>query len=334
MADRTTEDAAAPIARGDVEAAYERIRRHLRRTPTIDVDIADFAGAPVGASILKLEFLQHSGSFKARGAFANLLLREPPGAGVVAASGGNHGAAVAFAARRLGVPATIFVPSVASPAKLEQIRSYGADLRVGGDRYDDALRASIAHQRETGALSAHAFDQDETLMGQGSVALEFAEQASPDTILVATGGGGLLGGMAAYLEGRIRLVAVEPETAPSLYNARAAGRPIDAPAGGVAADSLAPKRIGEKAYGLAERFVERAVLVSDQAIVDAQAALWKTLRVVVEPGGAAALAALLSGAYRPEAGERVGVLLCGANTTAVDFSVATAAAPAGKNANR
>ncbi|MBM7069339.1 threonine/serine dehydratase [Actibacterium sp. 188UL27-1] len=301
----------------DVEAAFDVIAPHIRKTPVLAVDPADFglaAGAPLQ---FKLEFLQHSGSFKARGALTNLLTRTVPQAGVVAASGGNHGAAVAFAARHVGHPAKIFVPSVAPDGKRDRIRGYGADLVIAGDLYDDARAASQAWAQQTGALAIHAFDQPETLAGQGTVALEFAEQALLDTILVATGGGGLIGGMAAYLQGRTKLVSVEPEAAPTLAHALAAGGPVDAPAGGLAADSLAPRRIGDRAYILAAAHVSEAVLVPDPAIRDAQIALWQTLRIVTEPGGAAAFAALLSGAYRPAPDERVGILLCGANTDAV-----------------
>jgi threonine dehydratase len=270
--------------------------------------------------VLKLEFLQHTGSFKPRGAFASLLTQTAPEAGVVAASGGNHGVAVAYAAMRLGLRATIFVPNVASPAKLGRIRFYGAELVVGGERYADALEASEEFAARTGALPVHAYDQPATLLGQGSVGLEIeADTPEIDTLLVAVGGGGLIGGISAWYEGRIRIVAVEPELAPTLHDALAAGRPVDAPAGGIAADSLAPRRVGRLMFPIAQRFVERAVLVSDEAIRDAQQRLWSALRIVAEPGGAAALAALICGRYRPAPGERVAVLLCGANTVAVDF---------------
>jgi threonine dehydratase len=295
------------------------IRPHIRHTPIIRVDAGDLgiAGEPL---VLKLEFLQHTGSFKPRGAFANLLTRQVPAAGIVAASGGNHGAAVAYAAMRLGIRATIFVPNVASPAKLERIRSYGAELVVGGARYADALAASEDFAGRTGALPVHAYDQPETVLGQGTVGLEIeADAPDIDTLLVAAGGGGLIGGVAAWYEGRIRIVAAEPELAPTLHDALAAGRPVDAPAGGIAADSLAPRQVGALMFPIAQRFVERAVLVSDDAIREAQHVLWSALRIAAEPGGAAALAALTSGRYRPAPGERVAVLLCGANTNAVDF---------------
>src|SRR4029077_5758220 len=271
--------------------------------------------------IFKLELLQHSGSFKARGAFANLLLLKIPQAGVVAASGGNHGAAVAFAAMKLGVPAKIFVPTVASLEKIERIRGYGADLVVTGERYAEALAASEQWAAESGALTVHAYDQPETILGQGSVGLEFEQQCPDlDSLLVAVGGGGLIGGVASWYSNRIKIVGVEPEAAPTLTNALQAGRPIDSPAGGIAADSLAPKRVGELMFPIAQKYVHNVQLVTDPEIQQAQEALWKALRVVAEPGGAAAFAAILSGRYQPQAGERVGVLVCGGNTAAVDFA--------------
>jgi threonine dehydratase len=307
------------ITRERIAATEATIRPYVRRTPLLATDMADFGLAP-GALTFKLEFLQHSGSFKARGAFANLLLRKPPAAGVVAASGGNHGVAVAHAAHRLGVPATIFVPDVASAAKQAAIRFYGAKLVIAGSLYADALAASKAHIEKTGAMAIHAYDQAETLLGQGSVGIEL-EQDVPeiDTLLVAVGGGGLIGGIAAWYGRRVKIVAVEPEAAPTLRAAFAAGKPVDAPAGGIAADSLAPKRVGELMFPIARDNVAEIVLVSDDAIRRAQEALWSSLRVVTEPGGAAAFAALLSTRYKPQSGERVAVLLCGANTTAVRF---------------
>ena len=302
-----------------IAAAAQRIGPYVRRTPVIAVDGADF-GLNGVRLVFKLEFLQHAGSFKTRGAFNNLLSREIPDAGVVAASGGNHGAAVAYAAMKTGHPATIFVPSVASPAKLAQIRDYGARLEIAGERYDDALVASEAHVVKSGAAAIHAYDQPETLQGQGTVAMEFEEQSQGlDAVLVAVGGGGLIGGMAAWYAGRVPVIGVEPEAAPTLTRALEAGEPVDAPAGGIAADSLAPKRVGNLMFPIAQRYVERTVLVTDEAIRAAQRALWKTLRIAAEPGGAAALAALTSRAWTPQRGQTVGVLLCGANTTAVDF---------------
>ncbi|HTO62605.1 MAG TPA: threonine/serine dehydratase [Bradyrhizobium sp.] len=310
---------ASPITRERIAATEGVIRPHIRRTPLLKADLADFGLAP-GTLTVKLEMLQHSGSFKARGAFANLLLRKAPQAGVAAASGGNHGAAVAYAAQKLGVPAAIFVPDITSPAKAARIRSYGAELVIAGNRYADALAASEAHVEKTGAMPVHAFDQAETLLGQGSIGMEL-EQDAPDidTVLAAVGGGGLIGGIAAWYAGRTRVIAVEPEQAPTLHAALAAGQPVDAPAGGIAADSLAPRRVGELMFPIARAHVEKVVLVSDDAIRRAQRALWEALRVVAEPGGAAAFAALLSGQYDPAPGERVAVVLSGANTTAVDF---------------
>jgi threonine dehydratase len=267
-----------------------------------------------------LELLQHAGSFKTRGAFTNLLTRKIPGAGVVAASGGNHGAAVAYAAMKLGIPAKIFVPTISSPAKIQRIRDYRAELAVGGERYADALAASELWAEQSGALPIHAFDQRETLLGQGTIGLELEQQAPDlDALLVAVGGGGLIAGIASWYGGRTRIIGVEPEAAPTLTAALEAGRPVDAEAGGIAADSLAPRRIGELVFPIVRRLVERVVLVSDEAIRAAQRALWETLRVVAEPGGAAGFAALLSGRYRPNPGEHVGVLLSGGNTVAVNF---------------
>ena len=293
----------------------------MRVTPVVEADAADF-GLPPCRLVFKLEQLQHSGSFKARGAFANLLLRKMPEAGVVAASGGNHGAAVAYAAMRLGVPARIFVPTVSSPAKIERIRRYGADLVVGGERYADALAASETWAAESGAAGVHAYDQEETLLGQGTLALELATQA-PDveTLLVAVGGGGLIGGVAAWHAGDVKVVGVEPEGAPTLFRALAAGRPVDTEAGSIAADSLAPRRVGSLMFPIAQEHVAQVVLVSDDAIRASQRALWETLRIVAEPGAAAPFAALLDGVYRPARDERVAIVVSGGNTTAVDFAM-------------
>jgi len=310
----------ATIDRESIARTYQFIRPHIRRTPLVEVDGADFGlnGVPLA---FKLELLQHAGSFKPRGAFANLLMREVPEVGVVAASGGNHGAAVAFVARKLGRPARIFVPRVASPAKIARIRGYGADLVVTGERYDEALEASKAWAAQSGALVVHAYDRVETILGQGSVGLEFEEQAPGlDTLLVAVGGGGLIGGIAAWYSGRVKIIGVEPEAAPTLTEALKAGRPVDAAAGGIAADSLAPRRVGELMFPIAQKYVDRVVLVRDADIERAQETLWSVLQAATEPGGAAAFVPLLKGLYRPQPGERVGVLLCGANTTAVKFT--------------
>lgn len=297
------------ISRQRIAAAEALIHPYVRRTPTVEDE----------GLVFKLESLQHSGSFKVRGAFANLLTRDIPPAGVVAASGGNHGAAVAYAARALGVKARIYVPTVSSPAKMSRIKSYGAELVVEGERYAGALAAAERWAAESGALQVHAYDQQAALLGQGTVGMELEAQATVDTLLVAVGGGGLIGGVAAWYEGRVRIVGVEPRLAPTLTRALAAGRPVDAEAGGIAADSLAPRRVGELMFPIAQRFVHEVVLVEDEAIRAAQKRLWDSLRVVAEPGGAAAYAALLCGGYRPREDERVGVLVCGANTTAVDF---------------
>ena len=306
------------IGRTQIAAADRIIRPYIRRTPVIAVDAADF-GFSADRLIFKLEFLQHAGSFKTRGAFLNLLSRDIPKAGVAAASGGNHGAAVAYAAMKHGIPARIFVPEISSPAKIRRIHDYGAELVVGGDRYADALAASESWVARSGALAIHAYDQRETLLGQGTVGLELEGQADLDTLIVAVGGGGLIAGIAAWYEDRIRLVGAEPEAAPTLTKALAAGRPVDAEAGGIAADSLAPLRVGERVFPIVQRYVDEVVLVPDHAIRLAQETLWATLRIVVDPGGAAAFAALLSGGYRPQPGERIGILLSGGNTTAVNF---------------
>jgi threonine dehydratase len=312
-----------PLDRSQIAAVEKIIRPHVRRTPILETSGADFRLDSISL-ILKLEFLQHAGSFKSRGAFTNLLTRKIPKAGVVAASGGNHGVAVAYAAGKLGVPAKIFVPNVASPEKVERIRRCGADLVVVGERYADALAASEAWSAQSGAMPIHAYDQIETLLGQGTVGLEFEQQCpNLDTLLVAVGGGGLIGGIAAWYAGKVKLVGVEPEAAPTLANALNAGRPVDSPAGGIAADSLAPKRVGELMFPIAQKYVTKVILVKDDEITQAQEALWSILRVVTEPGGAAAFAALLARRYQPAPNERVGILLCGANTTAVNFAAIT-----------
>jgi threonine dehydratase len=298
------------IDREQIASVAPVIAPYVRRTPVFEFD---------GAT-LKLELMQHAGSFKTRGAFANLLLRSVPQAGVAAASGGNHGAAVAYAAMRLRIPAKIFVPSISSPMKIERIRAYGAQLVVGGERYADALAASEEWIAQSGAAPVHAFDQRETLLGQGTLGMEIAEQVPDvDTVLVAVGGGGLIGGIAAWFAGRVKVIAVEPEGAPTLAMALEAGKPVDAPAGSIAADSLAPRRVGELMLPIAQRYVERVVLVSDDAIAAAQKRLWHGATIVAEPGGAAAYAAMLCGAYEPKRGERVCVVVSGGNSAAVSL---------------
>jgi len=310
------------ISREQIQQTENVIRPYIRRTPILEVDGADF-GLDWIKIVFKLELFQHSGSFKARGAFTNILTREVPPVGVVAASGGNHGAAVAFAAMKLRKPATIFVPSVAAATKLDRIRSYGAELVITGDRYAESLEASEAWTAKSGALRIHAYEGDETLLGQGTLGFEL-EQQDPklDSLLVAVGGGGLIGGVAAWYQDRLKIIAVEPFEAPTLERALSAGRPVDAPAGGIAADSLAPRQVGQQMFPIAEKYVREVVLVTDEEIIEAQKKLWQSLRVVAEPGGAAAFAGLLSGRYKTKPGERVGVIVCGGNTNAVDFKTA------------
>lgn len=309
---------------GDIRAAAERIASHVRVTPVLDVEAEAFATP--GPISLKLEFLQRAGSFKARGAFNNLLSRDVPEAGVAAASGGNHGAAVACAAQALGHKARIFVPEISSPAKIARIRDFDADLVVGGARYADALEACQTFQAETGAIGIHAYDADETIAGQGTVGLEWGTQVPDlDTVLVAVGGGGLISGIAAWFQNRVKVVGVEPETSRALHAALEAGHPVDVEVSGVAADSLGARSVGNRNFEIARSFVDHVALVPDSAIEHAQSRLWTTLRIAAEPGGAAALAPIVSGAYVPAEGERVGVLICGANV-ALDKLAATAKA--------
>ena len=294
------------IARDEIRRVYDLIRPYLRRTPVVELDLP-------GPVTLKLEQFQCAGSFKARGAFTNLLLRDVPPAGVAAASGGNHGAAVAYAAHRLGIPARIFVPTVSSPAKIERIRQL-ADLVVTGDRYADAVEAAQQWITASGAMSVPAFDGRETILGQATLALELDEQAGPlDTVLVPVGGGGLIAGVASYFAGTVKVIGVEPDGAPTLARARVAGAPVDAPAGSIAVDALAPRRIGELVFPITRAYVEEVVLVSDDAIRSAQRTLWQTARIAAEPAATVGVAALLTGAYTPAPGERVAVVITGAN---------------------
>lgn len=265
--------------------------------------------------VLKLELLQHTGSFKPRGAFNRLLSTAVPAAGVIAASGGNHGAAVAYAARQLGVPAEIFVPSGTPAAKVSRIAGYGAHVVQGGETYAEALLASRERQSDTGALEVHAYDHPDVLAGQGTVGREFEQDAPELThILVATGGGGLIGGIAAWYAGSAAIISVEPEGCPTLHNALHAGQPIPAPVGGLAADSLGARQSGTLMFPIAQRFISQAVLVPDTAILAAQRLLWDRFRLITEPGGATATAALMSGVWQPPAGARIGIVVCGANT--------------------
>jgi threonine dehydratase len=315
----TAADVGTVVTRHGIQTVEPLIRPYLRHTPAITADRADFGLAP-GPLVLKLEQLQHGGSFKARGAFANLLLRDMPAAGVVAASGGNHGAAVAFAARALGIPARIYVPRVSSPAKIARIRGYGADLVVAGDTYSDALAACQEWTAGSGALPVHAYDQAETMLGAGTLGMELEDQApGAARVLASVGGGGLLAGVAAWYAGRAQVVGVEPDGAPTLTAAMRAGRPVDAETGSVAVDSLAPRQVGELTFAILRQHAAQVLLVDDDAITRTQQLLWETLRVVAEPGGCAALAALVSGRCEPAPGETVAVVISGANTTAVDF---------------
>lgn len=300
------------IDRDDVEAAAERVGWRVRRTPAVVVDAGPF-GHPVA---LKLELLQHTGSFKPRGMFNRLLAADlPAGSRVVAASGGNAGLAVAYAARELGLGADIVVP-VSSPAvKVDRLRSLGAAVTRAGAFYADAYAVAEKLAAETGAALVHAYDQPEVCAGQGTLALELLEQVGPvDTVLVAVGGGGLVAGVAAALEHRVRVVGVEPEGCPTLHAALAAGTPVDVPVGGIAADSLGARRVGDVCWAVARRTGLRSVLVPDEAVARVRRRLWEELRVLAEYGGAAALAPLLTGAYLPEPGERVAAIVCGGNT--------------------
>ena len=302
------------IDRGDIEDAADRIGPHVRVTPTLIVDARDF-GLEIDATItLKLECVQHAGSFKTRGAFNRVLSNEVPPVGVIAASGGNHGVAVSHVAARLGLHAEVFVTETTPEAKIARIRANGASVVIAGRYYDDAQSAMHARAEETGALFVHPFNQPETLAGQGTLGRELERQAPElDSVLVAVGGGGLIAGVSAWYEGRARVISVEPESIPAMSRALAEGKPVEVEVSGLAADSLGTKEIGSLAFPIAQRYVADAVLVSDDAIRRAQRALWDRVRVLAEPGGAAAIAALLSGAYRPRPGETIGVLVCGAN---------------------
>ena len=300
------------ISRKEVEAAWGLIRPHVRRTPVIELPAGSLGvAAPLA---LKLESLQLSGSFNGRGASHKPLASKVPAAGIVAASGGNHGAAAAYAARALGHKAEIFVPTIAAPAKVARLKSYGAVVRQIGSVYAEARAASETRAAETGALIAPAYEDEVVFAGAGSVALEFAEQAKFDTLLVAVGGGGLIAGCAAAIGADTKIVAVETEGTPTLHEALKAGRPVDVAISGIAADALGASRIGTPNFEVAQKLVKYSVLVSDDAVRSAQRALWEELRIVAEPAGATGLAARMAGAYKPAAGERVATLVCGANT--------------------
>ena len=303
------------ITRARIAETHGLVKSRIRETPLIAAG-NDF--------MLKLELLQHTGSFKARGAFANLLGADVPLAGVTAASGGNHGAAVAYAARALGHRATIFVPEISASAKVARIRSYGATVNQEGANYQAALSACEAFAHQTGALAVHAYNAEATLLGQGTLGLELEAQQEFDTVLVAVGGGGLIGGIAAWYGGRARIVGVEPETCNALHAALAAGKPVTVAPSGVAADSLGASRAGAMMFEIAKHHVDHVALVTDAHIRAAQRHLWEAFRLVSEPGGAAACAAVLSGRYAPKPGERVCAIVCGANTDPESFAIAIA----------
>ena len=301
-----------PVTRADIERAAERIAGRVRRTPVMHIEAGGFGAE--GELVLKLELLQHTGSFKPRGAFNRMLSASVPSVGVIAASGGNFGLAVAYAARETGHRAEIFVPETSPAVKAERIRAEGAEVRLIPGHYADALEASEERARETGALFMHAYDQPEVVAGQGTIGMELSHQVpDADTVLVAVGGGGLIAGIASWFTGDVRVVGVEPRTCPTLTEALSAGAPVDVEVSGRAADSLGSRRAGDIAVETAQRFVEQVVLVEDGAIAEAQRVLWSSCRLIAEPGGAATLAALRSGAYRPRKAECVVVLICGAN---------------------
>ncbi len=298
-------------SRSDIEAARQRIGAHVRTTPVLRPGVGFESDADL---IFKLELLQHTGSFKPRGAFSKMLVADDPEQGVIAASGGNFGLAVAYAARVLGHRAQIFVPTTSPAAKIDRVRAQGADVQVIEGYYDDASAAARKQADETGACWMHPFDQLEVVAGQGTIGMEIAEQVPEvDTVLVAVGGGGLIAGIASWFRGDVRVIGVEPQNANCMHAALEAGRPVDTEVGGVAADSLGPRRVGDIAFRVAQQYVDRVVLVSDDAIRQAQLDIWQQLQLIAEPGGAAVLAAVTSGSYRPAKGERVVLLLCGAN---------------------
>jgi threonine dehydratase len=308
------------ISRNEIQDAERRIAMHVRRTPVMALEDKAFA---IDAKIFfKLECLQHTGSFKPRGAFNCILSSAVAQAGVIAASGGNHGAAVAYAAHKLGHRAEIFVPTITPQNKIARLLHYGAHITIIGNNYSEALTASRQRALETGAVPIHAYDDARVLAGQGTLGMEFEEQVRGlDSLLIAVGGGGLIGGIAAWYHDRVRVIGVEPECAPTLHSALAAGQLVDVETGGVAADSLGARRVGELMFPIAQKFVAQILLVTDEQIVEAQRILWQQLRLIAEPGGAAAFAALLSGVYQPHAGERVGVVLCGSNADLSSFHV-------------
>lgn len=310
------------ITRSDVDAATARIAGRVRRTPIAEVDPATFGGP----AWLKCEFMQHTGTFKPRGAFNRILSAAEngeldPDIGIVVASGGNAGMANAYAAAQLGVPATVFVPQNAPAVKVARLQAYGATVIQHGSEYAIAFEAAVKHAADTGAVYCHAYDQREIAAGAGTMGTELLEQlaGNVDTIILAVGGGGLMAGVAAATEGIATVVAVEPHGIPTLNAALAHGGPVDIAVSGIAVDSLGARRIGDIAYAVAVRTGVRSVLVSDDDIINARTTLWADRRIAVEHGTAAALAALTTGAYRPRDGERIVIVLCGANTDPSDL---------------
>jgi threonine dehydratase len=306
------------ITKQDVEQAEQRIRGHIRETPLFRPEPGALG---IEAELMfKLELMQHTGSFKPRGIFNRILSAEVPAAGVIAASGGNAGLAVAHAARKLGVRAEIFVPVTSPKVKITRLEDYGAIVTAGGSYYADAYEASQKRAAETGALVVHAYDQPEVAAGQGTLAMELEQQADDfSTVLVAVGGGGLIAGVATWLEGIAKVVAVEPERCPTLTMAMKYGHPTEVEVGGIAADSLGARCISSLTLQIASRTLMESVLVTDAAILAARQALWDEFRLVAEPGGATALAALTSGAYIPAPRERVVAVICGGNTDPGDL---------------
>jgi len=306
------------ISRTEIQDAGRRIATHVRRTPVMALEEKSFG---IDARIFfKLECLQHTGSFKPRGAFNCILSSTIGEAGVIAASGGNHGAAVAYAAHKLGHHAEIFVPVITPKNKVDRLKQYGAAITITGNSYSEALAASRERAEQTGAVSIHAYDDARVLAGQGTLGMELEEQVRGlDSVLIAVGGGGLIGGVTAWYQERVRVIGVEPERAPTLHRSLAAGQVIDVETGGIAADSLGARRVGELMFPIAQKFVSQSLLVSDEQIIEAQRTLWQHFRLIAEPGGATAFAALLSGVYKPHPGERVGVVLCGSNANLASF---------------
>ena len=316
------------VTPSDIRSAHARIRGHIRRTPVLETASPIDGARPLS---LKFECLQATGSFKARGAFHNLLTRPTSAAGCATASGGNHGAAVAFAAQKLGIRARVFVPEIATPAKIAKIKAYRAEAVIGGASYAVAQERCDAYVAESGALLIHPYDAVETVAGQGTVALEWEEDLERagleklDTVLVAVGGGGLIAGVAAWFRGRVKVVGVEPEGSRALHAALEADKPVDVTVNSLAADSLGAKRVGELDFDIAKSFVSGVVLVEDAAIIEAQRCLWADHSIIAEPGGAAAFAAIVSGVYQPQRNERVGVLVCGSNADLAAFAKTVAA---------